>query len=99
MAKRGELRFEWDPAKRDANLARHGIDFAEVTALFSGRQLLLRVDARKNYGKVRINVLGKLDSVVLHVTWTPRREVVRIISARRTRKDERENRRSYPDDS
>jgi uncharacterized DUF497 family protein len=26
--------FEWDPEKRWANLRKHGLDFADVTAIF-----------------------------------------------------------------
>jgi uncharacterized DUF497 family protein len=32
-----EMMFEWDPNKRDANIAKHGLDLANGAAIFDGR--------------------------------------------------------------
>jgi uncharacterized DUF497 family protein len=31
------MRFEWDGNKREANLAKHGLDLIRATMLFDGR--------------------------------------------------------------
>jgi uncharacterized DUF497 family protein len=33
------MEFEWDPNKRAANLAKHGLDFIKGVELFDGRQV------------------------------------------------------------
>jgi uncharacterized protein len=33
------MEFEWDEAKRLSNIRRHGIDFAEITAIFELTEL------------------------------------------------------------
>jgi uncharacterized DUF497 family protein len=40
--------FEWDENKRQANIEKHGIDFADLEAIFSG-PIIERVDNRQNY--------------------------------------------------
>jgi len=32
------MRFEWDEAKRESNLLKHGIDFIEVEKVFEGEE-------------------------------------------------------------
>ncbi|MEH1845235.1 MAG: BrnT family toxin [Nostoc sp.] len=48
-----------------------------------------RFDARENYGEERINLIGMCDGVLLHVTYTERGERIRLISARKAQKHER----------
>lgn len=42
------MRFEWDEAKRQANITKHGIDFVRVVAMFDGRPYLDRESPRRN---------------------------------------------------
>jgi uncharacterized DUF497 family protein len=42
--------FEWDPAKREANLRKHGIDFARAVRIFEA-PVLERQDQRRDYGE------------------------------------------------
>ena len=44
------MEFEWDEAKNEANLAKHGIDFDDAIKLFTNR-ILERVDNRRDYGE------------------------------------------------
>lgn len=44
--------FEWDEAKRRANLAKHGIDFVGCEAVFAGGTLTVE-DRRFAYGEQR----------------------------------------------
>jgi len=79
---------EWDPEKADANLTKHGIDFADaVTVLHDELALTMRDDSS---GEDRFVTLGS-DALgrLLVVIYTERDERLRIISARRATKQER----------
>jgi uncharacterized protein len=84
------MRFEWDEAKRQTNLSRHGIDFADLPPLFDGATVLL-VDDRFDYGEIRFTSLGWLNGIVFLVVHTETDEVIRLISARKATKYEEES--------
>jgi hypothetical protein len=46
------MEFEWDEAKRLANLRKHGIDFIDVLAVFDGDTVIVE-DERYSYGEQR----------------------------------------------
>ncbi len=74
--------FEWDESKADANLHKHGIDFADaVTALEDEMALTMRdesSDEEERWITLGIDALGRLAVVVY--TW--REDNIRLISAR-----------------
>jgi len=74
--------FEWDPAKRAANLRKHGIGFVRAVRIFEGF-VSQQLDDRRDYGKPRIIATGELGDAVLTVVYTSRESSLRIISARR----------------
>jgi uncharacterized DUF497 family protein len=76
------MAFEWDERKREANLAKHGVDFRRVTELFDGDTVQI-VDDREDYGETRINCLGEIEGRVYVVTDPWRGANRRIISARK----------------
>jgi len=84
------MEFEWDEAKRRRNLAKHGVDFLDVLPAFDGRPTLEWQDVRSDYGETRWVRLAELEGVVLHITFTRRSKSVRLISARRASRHERE---------
>lgn len=86
------MEFEWDGEKRKINIKKHDIDFADVPSLFEG-PMLVQLDGRDAYGEDRWIGAGVLKGMVAVVVFTERRdgEVVRIISARKATKDEREH--------
>ena len=84
------MRFEWDSQKRRANLAKHGIDFADLASLFSGTTITV-LDDRYDYGELRFITLGLLNGIAVTVAHTETDEVIRIISARRATRYEEEN--------
>jgi uncharacterized DUF497 family protein len=47
----------WDEAKRIGNIAKHGLDFADVR-LFDFETALVDVDDREDYGEVRETAIG-----------------------------------------
>jgi uncharacterized protein len=88
--------FEWDSAKNEANIAKHGIDFEDAIGIFEG-PVLERPDERRDYGESRFIAFGILDDREIAVVYTIRATRHRIISARRASKNERkEYRDTYP---
>jgi hypothetical protein len=77
--------FEWDEAKNEINRAKHDIDFDNAIDVFHGPILLRRSD-RNN--EERWTALGYADDRLIVVVFTRREDVIRIISARRARKNE-----------
>ena len=83
------MEFDWDAAKNDANLKKHGISFDEAQHIFDG-PTLTRADDRQDYGEKRNISLGALSpDAVLVVVHTERRDKIRLISARKANRGER----------
>ena len=78
--------FEFDPAKSAANLAKHGIDFETVQAPWADTRRL-EIPAR-SLGEARWAVIGLIDKQHWTVIFTRRDDRIRLISARRARKEE-----------
>lgn len=73
--------------KRRANLAKHGLDFADASRVFDG--LVIRYeDDRFHYDERRMVALGQLDAVVVLVVHVERGNVIRVISMRKADKHE-----------
>ncbi len=83
-----KIRFEWDKAKAESNLRKHGISFEIATRVFADLFALVKQDRIEN-GEHRWQTLGLVDGYLLIlVAHTVRvdvdgTEVIRIISARR----------------
>lgn len=75
--------FEWDPAKDAANLAKHGVRFAQAARVFADPRRIERIDRRRDYGEVRRQTIGAVDDRVVFVAYTLRQGRIRLISARR----------------
>ena len=82
------MEFEWDEAKRQANLAKHGLDFAEM-ATFDWPRAILIADLRADYGENRYQAFALQGGSLCQVTFTMRSQVVRIVSFRRANRKER----------
>jgi uncharacterized protein len=78
--------FEFDPAKNASNLKKHGIDFTEVVALWQD-VIRLEVPAR-TADEPRWLVIGQIEGKHWSVVVTYREQRIRIISARRSRREE-----------
>lgn len=77
------VRFEWDEAKRKANIAKHGIDFLDVPEMFTS-PMLVSTDSRKDYGETRNIGFGFIRGRLIVVAFTEREpNLIRIISARK----------------
>lgn len=73
--------FEWDEAKRRANLAKHGVDFDLAHALEWG-SAEIRADLRRDYGEERFRALGHIQDRVFVLVYTHRDDAIRVISLR-----------------
>ncbi|MFL5385697.1 MAG: BrnT family toxin [Longimicrobiaceae bacterium] len=79
--------YEWDEQKAEANLAKHGVDFAHAFAALEDERALTRLDEasdEERYVTFGMDSLGRLVAVVY--TW--RSDVIRIISARKATRTE-----------
>lgn len=83
-----EVRFEWDEAKREANLRKHGIDFVEIEALFDGYTVTF--EDERDYGEQRFVTIGLFQGSVVVVAHTERGSSIRVISARKAVRHEQE---------
>lgn len=79
--------FEWHEDKNALNRAKHGIDFDDAIAIFDG-PLLIRPSSRGD--EERFVAIGAVAEVEIAVVYTMRNSVIRVISARRARRYERE---------
>jgi len=83
-----EDEFEWDAAKAESNLEKHGVSFEAAGRVFDDVFAFERCDFDSELGEVRYVITGLVDDVVLTVVYSERGERTRIISARRATKHE-----------
>ena len=83
------MTFEWDEAKRRANVQKHGLDFARVADVFSGLTATME-DVRHSYGEQCFVTLGLLSGRVVVVVHTERADRIRVISVRKATKNEQQ---------
>ncbi|MGQ0619374.1 MAG: BrnT family toxin [Panacagrimonas sp.] len=80
------MTFEYDPEKSAANKLKHGIDFEAVQALWLDERLLIAPALTND--EPRHLAIGRIAGKHWTVVCTPRGSKTRIISARRSRKEE-----------
>ena len=80
--------FEWDEGKRQANLAKHHIDFQDAMRVLDG-PVFERVDTRQ--GEERVVAIGSIEGIEIVVVYATRGQRRRIISARRAYRNERQD--------
>ena len=80
------MEFEFDSNKSQNNKKKHGIDFSESQALWDDSDLI-EIPARTS-DEPRFLVVGKISGEHWSAIITWRREKIRIISVRRSRKEE-----------
>jgi hypothetical protein len=81
-----KVNFDWDPAKSARNEAKHGLSLAAATALWVGPVVTL---PSKKPGEMRHLALGLIEGRHWTVIYAPRGDRLRLISARRSRKNEK----------
>jgi uncharacterized DUF497 family protein len=90
-----EDEFEWDAAKAERNLAKHGVSFEAARYVFDDVFACERCDFDREPGDIKYVITGIVKDVILTVVYTEREGRTRIISARKaTTHEEREYYRS-----
>lgn len=84
------MRFEWNPQKAQLNLSKHGVDFAEATAVFSDPLSITYADPDHSLEEDRWIIISLSPrNRLLIVAHTGRGNHIRIISAREVTRRER----------
>lgn len=85
-------RFEWDDAKADANLRKHGVSFREAMTVFYEGDAPVNGDVLHSGLEDRFIIVGVSERYrLITVAFTYRdEETVRIISARRSNRREQQ---------
>ncbi|ASC72830.1 hypothetical protein XM38_037890 [Halomicronema hongdechloris C2206] len=78
--------FEYDENKSQSNLAKHGIDFVEAQKLWDAPNTF--VIPAKTEDETRFLIIGKIGDKHWTAVITYRGQNTRIISVRRSRKEE-----------
>ncbi len=88
-----DLRFEWDARKEAQNRRKHRVSFAEAETVFADEHALLINDPDHSIEEDRFLLLGvgaRLRVLVVAHTYREAEAVVRIISARKATRRERD---------
>ncbi len=80
------MEFEFDTKKSQGNKVKHGIDFYEAQAMWDDPDLI-EIPV-KTSDESRFLAIGKISGKHWSAVITYRRENIRIISVRRSRKEE-----------
>lgn len=83
------MSYQWDTEKATANLRKHGIDFADAVSAFSDDLAITIEDERfeeERFITIGVDAFGR----ILVVVYTWRGDRIRLISARRATRTERQ---------
>lgn len=81
-----KVKFDWDSVKNARNAAKHGLSLAAATALWAGPVVTL---PSKHPGELRHLAIGLIAGKHWTVVYAPRGDTFRLISARRSRQNEK----------
>ncbi len=82
--------FEWDPAKAASNVRKHSVSFQEAATVFADPLSVTALDPDHSVDEERLIIVGTSARLrPLIVAFAERGDRVRIISARRLTRSER----------
>ncbi len=85
------MRFEWNKEKAASNLAKHGVSFEEAKTVFDDPLYVDFYDPDHSEDEERYLIVGQSNrGRLLIVSYTERRDSIRLISAREVTRTERE---------
>lgn len=83
------MKFEWDNAKNETNISKHGVSFEQASEVFADSNALDIFDDMHSDFEERFITIGRIPGGLVLVIWTElSEEAIRIISARRASKRE-----------
>lgn len=88
------LKFEWDEAKNQSNIKKHGISFEEAKTVFEDEDALIITDESHSDEEDRFILIGfsyKANLLVVCHCYRENESVIRLISARKATSIEKEN--------
>ncbi len=86
-----KIAFEWDRAKSESNVKKHGVSFSEAATVFYDENALVIADDDHSDNEDRFVILGlstKLRILVVVHCYKDSDKIIRIISARKATKKE-----------
>jgi len=89
-----EIRFLWDSQKNRENIRKHGVDFEEARTVFYDPRAVQYYDPDHSKDEDRFILLGlsaRLNVLIVCHCYREKDSIIRIISARKADKREREN--------
>lgn len=87
----GIISFEWDDAKSESNLKKHGVTFDEASTVFYDPFALVVPDDEHSYDEERFVIVGmsmRARALTVCHCYKQTNELIRIISARQASKRE-----------
>lgn len=85
------MRFEWNNEKAASNLAKHRVSFEEAKTVFDDPLYVDFYDPDHSEDEERYLIIGQSNlERLLIVSYTERRDSIRLISAREVTRTERE---------
>lgn len=82
--------FEWDDGNQDKNLMKHGVTNGECEEAFSDDRKVVREDRKHAHAESRHYLIGRTNNGrILFISFTVRKKMIRVISARDINKKER----------
>jgi uncharacterized DUF497 family protein len=85
------MKIEWDSKKAKCNLKKHGVSFEEAATALSDPMAATGIDPDHSITEDRYITFGVSEKgKLIVVSHTERNEIIRIISARKASKGERE---------
>jgi uncharacterized DUF497 family protein len=93
----GRLRFEWDPKKAAENFRKHGVRFGEAETAFADDRSIDVYDPDHSDREDQFVKIGRSTmNRIIVLVYTERQKTIRIISARRANRRERQHYESQP---
>ena len=81
MANQKNKEYSWYAGKRQENIEKRGLDFVEFAPkIFADPNVVIRPDNRKDYGEKRYLAFGIADGMRLCLCFTPRKELIHLIT-------------------
>ena len=85
-----EIKFEWDERKNAINKKKHGLSFEEAALVFSDPRRYEMYDGLHSLIEKRWLAIGLANCKMVEVYFTERKDIIRIISARKADKNKME---------
>lgn len=85
------MKFEWDNNKAVSNFSKHGVSFDEAKTVFDDPLYVDFYDPDHSDDEKRYLIVGESNlGRLLIVSYTERKEAIRVISVRKVTRSERE---------